>query len=48
MRKIEQEVIRKDREIKKQATKVKKALRETVDLEGLTEKIMAKYLKFLQ
>lgn len=48
MRKIETDVANVEREIKKQAQKVKKALRETVDLEGLNEKIMAKYLKFLQ
>ena len=48
MRKIETDVANVEREIKKQAQKVKKALRETVDLEGLNEKIMAKYLKFMQ
>lgn len=48
MRKIETDVANVDKQIRKQAQKVKKALRETVDLEGLNEKIMAKYLKFLQ
>lgn len=35
MRRIEQEVDAKDKQIKKQASKLKKALRETVDLDGL-------------
>lgn len=48
MRRIEQEVDEKDKKIKKQAGKLKKALRETVDLDGLDQKIMAKYLRFLQ
>ena len=48
MRKVETDVANVDKKIKKQAQRVKKALRETVDLEGLNEKIMAKYLKFLQ
>jgi len=48
MRRIEQEVTNQDRHIKKQAQKVKKALRETVELEGLHQKIMGKYLRFLQ
>ena len=48
MRRLEQEVINQDRHIKKQAAKVKKALRETVELDGLHQKIMGKYLRFLQ
>jgi len=45
---IHQFVILKDKEIKKQATRVAKASRETVDLDGLALKIFGKYLKFLQ
>ena len=45
---IQQFVIVKDKEIKKQAHRVDKASRETVDLDGLALKIKGKYLKFLQ
>lgn len=45
---IQQFVILKDKEIKKQASRVEKASRETVDLDGLHIKIFGKYLKFLQ
>ena len=45
---IQQFVILKDKEIKKQAHRVDKASRETVDLDGLAIKILGKYLKFLQ
>lgn len=45
---IQQYVILKDKEIKKQAHRVDKASRETVDLDGLAIKIFGKYLKFLQ
>merc|ERR1712060_602632 len=45
---IQQFVILKDKEIKKQAHRVDKASRETVDLDGLAQKIFGKYLKFLQ
>ena len=48
MRRIELEVDQRDKKIKKQAAKLKKALRETVDLNGLDQKIMSKYLRFLQ
>ena len=48
MLKIQQHVISKDKEIKKQATRVQKGMRETVDLDGLAIKIYGKYLKFLQ
>ena len=41
-------MVSKDREMKKQATRVQKAMRETVDLDGLGVKIFGKYLKFLQ
>ena len=34
--------------MKKQAARVQKAMRETVDLDGLGVKIFGKYLKFLQ
>ena len=47
MIKIQQHVIGKDKEIKKQATRVQKGMRETVDLDGLAMKIYGKYLKFL-
>ena len=45
---IQQFVVLKDKEIKKQAIRVDKASRETVDLDGLAIKIFSKYLKFLQ
>ena len=45
---IQQYVITKDKEIKKQTTRVQKGMRETVDLDGLSIKIYGKYLKFLQ
>ena len=45
---IQQFVILKDKEIKKQAHRVDKASRETFDLDGLAQKIQCKYLKFLQ
>ena len=48
MMSIQQFVILKDKEIKKQAHRVDKASRETVDLDGLAQKIFGKYLKFLQ
>ena len=48
MTKIQTYVVQKDREMKKQATRVQKAMRETVDLDGLGVKIFGKYLKFLQ
>ena len=41
-------MILKDKEIKKQALRVDKASRETVDLDGLALKIFGKYLKYLQ
>ena len=44
---IQQYVILKDKEIKKQAHRVDKASRETVDLDGLAIKIFGKYMKFL-
>jgi len=40
--------VSKDREMKKQSARVQKAMRETVDLDGLGVKIFGKYLKFLQ
>ena len=48
MTKLQTYVVQKDREMKKQATRVQKAMRETVDLDGLGVKIFGKYLKFLQ
>lgn len=48
MKDIEQAVITQDRNIKSMATKVKKALRETVELDSLGVKVLTKYQKFLQ
>lgn len=48
MRRIQVEVDQSDKKIKKQASKLKKALRETVDLNGMEQKVMSKYLRFLQ
>ena len=48
MIKIQNHVIGKDKEIKKQATRVQNGMRQTVDLDGLAIKIYGKYMKFLQ
>lgn len=45
---IEQAVVNQDKDIKNKANKVKKVLRETVELEGLQYKVLQKYIKFLQ
>lgn len=48
MNQLQQYIISKDKEMKKTTSKVNKAMRETVDIEGLSEKIFGKYLKFIQ
>ena len=45
---IEFEIRDLDRTMKSQSNRVYKAMRETVDLYGLSEKMLGKYLKFLQ
>lgn len=47
MREIETSVLAQDKNIKATATKVKKALRETVELDSLGLKVLQKYQKFL-
>ena len=44
---IQQYLITKDKEMKKTTNRVHKAMRETVDVEGLADKILGKYLKFI-
>ena len=44
---IQQYLITKDKEMKKTVARVNKAMRETVDIQGLADKIFGKYLKFL-
>ena len=48
MNQLQQYIIGKDKEMKKTTTRVNKAMRETVDIEGLADKIFTKYFKFLQ
>ena len=48
MRALEQAVVNQDRSIKASMDKIKKALREAVELDGLSGKMMQKYLKFLK
>ena len=48
MLQLQQYLITKDKEMKKTYSRVNKAMKETVDLDGLNEKILHKYLKFLQ
>lgn len=48
MREIEAAVQAQDKNIKSTAVKVKKALRETVELDSLGLKVLQKYQKFLQ
>ncbi len=45
---IQQYLITKDKEMKKTCGRVHKAMRETVDVDGLADKIFGKYLKFIQ
>ena len=47
MRKLELELISKDKEMKKVNTKVQRAMTETVDLNPLSERIFNKYIKFI-
>lgn len=47
MKEIEAAVQAQDKNIKSTATKVKKALRETVELDSLGLKVLQKYQKFL-
>jgi len=48
MREIEAAVQAQDKNIKSSSAKVKKALRETVELDSLGLKVLQKYQKFLQ
>jgi len=48
MKDIESAVVAQDKNIKSMATRVKKALRETVELDSLSVKVLTKYQKFLQ
>ena len=48
MNNIQQYLITKDKEMKKTASRVNKAMRETVDVDGLADKIFTKYLKFIE
>ena len=48
MNDIQQYLILKDKEMKKTASRVNKAMRETVDVNGLADKIFSKYLKFIE
>ena len=47
MRKLEQDLISKDKEMKKVYQKVQRAMTETVDLVPLSERIFKKYIKYL-
>ena len=40
-------LITKDTEMKKTTSRVTKAMRETVDVDGLAEKVFNKYIKFI-
>ena len=48
MNDIQQFLILKDKEMKKTTSRVNKAMRETVDVEGLADKIFTKYFKFIE
>lgn len=48
MKEIESQVMLRDKQIKSSAVKIKKALKDTVDLENLGVKMMLKYSNFLQ
>lgn len=41
-------MVSKDKEMKKTTNRVYKAMRETVDVDGLGDKVFGKYLKFFQ
>ena len=47
MRKLELELISKDKEMKKVNQKVQRAMTETVDLTPLSERIFNKYIKYI-
>lgn len=47
MNNLQQYLITKDKEMKKTVSRVNKAMRETVDVDGLADKIFGKYLKFI-
>ena len=47
MRKLEQDLIAKDKEMKKMNQRVKRAMTETVDLTPLSERIFNKYIKYI-
>ena len=47
MRKLEQDLIQKDKEMKKVNQKVQRAMTETVDLNPLSERIFNKYIKYI-
>jgi len=48
MKEIESAVMLRDKQIKSSAVKIKKALKDTVDLDNLGVKMMLKYSNFLQ
>ena len=45
---IRQYIVSKDKEMKKTNFRLSKAMRETVDIDGLSEKIFGKYMKFVE
>lgn len=45
---IRKYIVSKDKEMKKTTFKLSKAMRETVDIDGLSEKIFGKYMKFVE
>lgn len=47
MKEIESAVMLRDKQIKSSAVKIKKALKDTVDLDNLGVKMMLKYSNFL-
>mmetsp|Transcript_25068 Transcript_25068/g.31391 ORF Transcript_25068/g.31391 Transcript_25068/m.31391 type:complete len:101 (-) Transcript_25068:1295-1597(-) len=48
MDRIRQYITSKDKEMKKTTFRVSKAMRETVDVDGLADKIFTKYMKFVE
>lgn len=48
MTRLQQYLIIKDKEMKKTTSRVTKAMRETVDIDGLADKVFTKYFKFIQ
>ena len=47
MSRIQQYITLKDKEMKKTTFRLNKAMRETVDVDGLSDKIFGKYMKFV-